>query len=115
MVAPANEASLDLHAWQVDEHGHLLDWRSWTPAFATLKAAQDGHTLSPEHWEILDFLRAYYDAYAMAPPIRLLTKAVSAKLGPEKGNSRYLYRLFPDGPGKQGSCWAGLPKPISCI
>ena len=35
--------------------------------------------------------------------------------GEEKGNSRYLQRLFPGGPAKQISKIAGLPKPVKCI
>ena len=41
--------------------------------------------------------------------------AIAARLGPDKGKSRYLYRLFPEGPAKQVCRYAGLPKPVSCI
>ena len=37
------------------------------------------------------------------------------RFGPDKGSSRYLYRLFPDGPARQACRYAGLPKPVSCI
>lgn len=98
-----------------DAQGYLLDWQQWSAEIAALLADEEGLVLTAEHWEILEFLRQHYASYADAPPMRLLVKAVAARLGPEKGNSRYLYRLFPEGPAKQGAKLAGLPKPVSCI
>ena len=63
----------------------------------------------------LRLLREYYDEYQIAPAVRVLTKAIGKKLGPDKGNSKYLYDLFPYGPGKQACKIAGLPKPTGCI
>jgi tRNA 2-thiouridine synthesizing protein E len=45
----------------------------------------------------------------------VLTKAVGKKMGAEKGNSKYLYSLFPYGPAKQACRYAGLPKPTGCV
>jgi tRNA 2-thiouridine synthesizing protein E len=40
---------------------------------------------------------------------------MKAEFGEEKASSRYLYRLFPEGPAKQATKYAGLPKPARCI
>ena len=71
--------------------------------------------LNDEHWEIINFLREYYEEYQIAPAVRVLTKAVGKRLGADKGNSKYLYSLFPYGPGKQACKYAGLPKPTGCV
>jgi tRNA 2-thiouridine synthesizing protein E len=64
---------------------------------------------------VINFLREYFDEYKFAPAVRVLTKAIAKKLGNDKGNSRYLYSLFPYGPAKQGCRFAGLPKPTGCV
>jgi tRNA 2-thiouridine synthesizing protein E len=45
----------------------------------------------------------------------VLTKSMGKTLGADKGNSAYLYELFPYGPAKQACKIAGLPKPTGCI
>ena len=97
------------------KNGYLVDFSQWQPEFAQMQAHVDAIELTPAHWELLNFLRAYFLEFDMAPPMRLLTKAVAMRLGAEKGNSLYLYTLFPDGPAKQACRYAGLPKPTSCI
>lgn len=99
----------------LDPRGYLQDREAWAPWVAEAMAAEDEITLTAAHWEILDFLRDYYDEFQMAPPMRVLVKAVAVRLGQEKAESRYLYRLFPDGPAKQACRYAGLPRPVSCI
>ena len=100
---------------EVDEEGFLVNLDDWFPAVANVMSAQDGLELTDEHWDIINFLREYYDEYQIAPAVRVLTKAVGKKLGADKGNSKYLYALFPYGPGKQACRFAGLPKPTGCI
>lgn len=72
---------------------------------------QEGITLAVEHWEVVRFVREFYLEFNTSPAIRMLVKAMANKFGEEKGNSRYLYRLFPKGPAKQATKIAGLPKP----
>ena len=74
--------------------------------------ADDETELSDNHWEVINFLREYYEEYQIAPAVRVL-KAIGKKLGKDKGNSKYLYELY--GPAKQACRYAGLPKPTSCV
>ena len=100
---------------ETDEEGYLANINEWEPGVAEVMAKEDELDLTNEHWEIINFLREYYEEYQIAPAVRVLTKAVGKKLGKEKGNSKYLYSLFPYGPAKQACRYAGLPKPTGCV
>ncbi|MEW6001070.1 MAG: TusE/DsrC/DsvC family sulfur relay protein [Nitrospirota bacterium] len=101
--------------YEVDEEGYLQDWEAWQEGMAQVMAAQDGLTLGNEHWEIIKFLRGYFEKFQIAPMIKILVKEIGKAFGPEKGNTKYLYELFPGGPAKQACRYAGLPKPTGCV
>lgn len=100
---------------EADEEGYLTDLSQWKPELAELIAQSENLDMTPERWEVVNFLRSYYDEYQVAPAIRVLTKALAKTMGPEKGNNDYLYQLFPYGPAKQACKIAGLPKPTGCV
>jgi len=100
---------------ETDEEGYLANLNDWTPEVATIMAKVDDCDLTDPHWEVINFLREYYEEYQIAPAVRVLTKAIGKKLGADKGNSKYLYELFPYGPAKQACKYAGLPKPTGCV
>ena len=110
MTIEVNGKTVDL-----DEEGYLTDLKDWNEDVAKVLASQDEIELTESHWEVVKFLRDYYDEYQIAPAVRVLTKAIGKKLGKDKGNSKYLYELFPYGPAKQACRFAGLPKPTGCI
>ncbi|MBP6120847.1 MULTISPECIES: sulfurtransferase TusE [Providencia] len=100
---------------ETDAQGYLLNSQQWSEELIPLLAEQENITLTNEHLEIIRFVRSFYLEFNTSPAIRMLVKAVSQQFGEEKGNSRYLYRLFPKGPAKQATKLAGLPKPVKCI
>ena len=100
---------------ETDKQGYLLDSNDWCEELAPIIAEQENITLSEQHWEVVHFVRDFYVEYNTSPAIRMLVKAMAQKLGEEKGNSMYLYKLFPKGPAKQATKIAGLPKPARCI
>ncbi len=111
----SSEILIDGNRFAVDEEGYLIEFTRWNRAVADELARASGVQLTQAHWEVIDFLREYYAEYHIAPSIRALTKVVGKKLGPEKGNTKYLYDLFPGGPAKEACKIAGLPKPTGCI
>ncbi|AVR03725.1 sulfurtransferase TusE [Pluralibacter gergoviae] len=100
---------------ETDNEGYLKESGQWSEALAVVIAEKEAITLSAEHWEVVRFVRDFYLEFNTSPAIRMLVKAMANKFGEEKGNSRYLYRLFPKGPAKQATKIAGLPKPAKCI
>ena len=106
---------LNGHTIETDEEGYLANRADWSVDVGNAMARIDDCELTESHWEVINFLREYYEQYQIAPAVRVLTKAIGKKLGPDKGNSKYLYELFPYGPAKQACKYAGLPKPTGCV
>ena len=102
-------------SYEVDEEGYLADLNTWDTDVAEAMAVADWAPLDTSHWEVINFLREYYEEYQIAPAVRVLTKQIGKRFGKEKGNSKYLYELFPYGPAKQACKYAGLPKPTGCV
>jgi tRNA 2-thiouridine synthesizing protein E len=102
-------------SYETDEEGYLVNLAEWNPEVGVYLAGTESVDLTDQHWEVINFLREYFEEYQIAPAVRVLTKAIGKKLGPEKGTSEYLYGLFPYGPGKQACKIAGLPKPTGCV
>lgn len=99
----------------VNDQGFLVDASVWDERVALQLAARENIQLTDKHWEIIRFIRVYYQQYKHLPNARMFTKAIAKALGEDKGNSRYLHQLFPDGPLKYACKLAGLPKPPGCL
>ena len=98
-----------------DEEGYITDISLWSKELADIIAKDEDIDMTDEHWEVVNFLRDYYEEYQIAPAVRVLIKAIKKSMGPDKGNNKYMYELFPYGPAKQACKIAGLPKPTGCV
>jgi tRNA 2-thiouridine synthesizing protein E len=97
---------IELH---VDGDGFLQDPRLWTESVAVEFAKLDGTgELGPKHWEVIRFIRGYWQESDMAPTVRSLCKQCGLKL-------QEIYSLFPGGPARGACKIAGLPKPDGCV
>ncbi|AZG36521.1 MULTISPECIES: TusE/DsrC/DsvC family sulfur relay protein [Shewanella] len=100
---------------ETDHQGYLNNINDWQESMAVVIAATENIELTEQHWEVIRFVRDFYLEYKTSPAIRVLVKAIGQRLGADKGNSKYLYTLFPIGPAKQATKIAGLPKPAKCL
>ncbi|MEK6690109.1 MAG: TusE/DsrC/DsvC family sulfur relay protein [Nitrospirota bacterium] len=102
-------------SYEIDDDGYLINWQDWNEDIAGQLAKIEGIELTDAHWEVIRFLRNYFLQYQIAPMIKILVKEIGKVMGPEKGNTKYLYELYPGGPAKQACKFAGLPKPTGCV
>ena len=93
---------------QVEEEGELSSLRNALAAAEPLE-------LTADHWEILELLRQFYAEFQLSPATRPLIKYTALRLGPEKGNSLHLNKLFNGTPAKLAAKLAGLPRPTNCL
>lgn len=100
---------------ETTDEGFLLDLNDWSEVLAKQMAKLNDVELTQPHWEIIFFIRDYYQKYKHLPNSRVFIKAIRKSFGDEKGNSRYLHKLFPKGPLKYACKIAGLPKPPTCL
>lgn len=100
---------------ETDNEGYLLDYTQWCEELVPLLAESENIELTDAHWEVILFVRNFYLEFKTSPAVRMLVKAMEKAHGPEKGSSKYLFKLFKKGPAKQATKLAGLPKPAKCL
>jgi len=105
-----NGKSIELFA-----SGNLAHLEDWNEELAAALAEKEGIQLTDEHWKVLNFLRKFYFQYGVAPMVKILLKHMGEEFGKDNVNREHMYELFPGGPAKQGSRFAGLPSPQGCI
>lgn len=93
----------------VDGEGFLQTPAQWTPDIALAIANAHGiASLTPRHWDVLNYMRNTFLTTGTAPTIRSLGKESGVPV-------KELYELFPKGPAKLAAKICGIPKPHGCI
>jgi tRNA 2-thiouridine synthesizing protein E len=110
-----NTLQVDGREIALDKDGFLLNLADWSEPVAEALAVREELILTDEHREVLQLLRAFYDEFQLSPATRPLVKYMTLKLGPDKGGSAQLNRLFKGTPAKLAAKLAGLPKPTNCL
>lgn len=94
-----------------DPEGYILNMDEWSEDFARALAEQEKLVLTDEHWDVIRFIREYYDDHQVQAQVRDMIRHFRAAWGPERGTNHHLHDLFPmGGPQKQGNRLAGMRK-----
>ncbi len=94
---------------ETDSEGYLIDRSQWSEDFAWALARQEGLELTPEHWQVIRFLREFYFEHGVQAQVRVMIRHFSKAWGPDRGSNHHLHEMFPrGGPQKQGNRLAGL-------
>jgi tRNA 2-thiouridine synthesizing protein E len=94
---------------QIDEEGYLIEPQEWNEEVAQILAAQEGITLTTDHWDAIRFMREYYAEHQVAPDVRHVTKHLAGR--PGGGDRNLVFKLFPYGYVKQACRIAGMKRP----
>lgn len=86
------------------------DISEWSREVGSTLGVAEGLKLTDDHWEVIEFLRAYYLENGKPANARVIADALSTRFA-DRGGRGFLYRLFPDGPVTQGSRIAAIPIP----
>ena len=93
-----------------DRPFNLEELDPWSEKIATDLAAEEGITLTPAHWEVIESLRNHYLEYGPDASGRSLLTCLKTEFF-DHGGKKYLYDLFPRGPVNQACRIAGIPLP----
>lgn len=91
--------------------GFLVNQDDWNEDLAKALAQADGLTLTPEHWDLIHYLRdMYFNHNGEQPNNHQILKAMQKKWPGKKVINKTLFDLFPGNPSKQAGRIAGLPE-----
>ena len=109
ITATPRTVTVQGRAVAVDREGYLLDLDDWSESFAVALAREEGLTLTPAHWEVIRFLREYWQEHGVQAQVRVMIRHFSERWDAERGSNHHLHEMFPiGGPQKQGNRLAGL-------
>ena len=63
--------------YETDEEGYLVNLADWNADVANYIAGTESIEMTDNHWEVVNFLRGYYDEFQIAPAVRSGTRRSS--------------------------------------
>jgi len=94
---------------ELDVEGYLTNPDNWSEAVAEEFAREENIGLTEDHWDVIRFMRNYYETHQIIPDVRHVIWHLEARLG--KGTRNKVFELFPYGYVKQACRIAGMRRP----
>jgi len=92
-----------------DVEGYLVDPNDWNEDVALVLAQDENIEMTDDHWDVVRFMRDYYDEHQVAADARFAIKHLAERVGREA--QKHLFVLFPYGYVKQACKIAGMRRP----
>jgi len=99
----------------VDNEGYLLNPDDWNLDVANTMADSINVNMTEHHWEVVNYVRNYFEKNYAVPEFRHALKFLKEKLGKDIVDRKFVYKLFPYGYGQQACKIAGMRKPLKII
>ena len=100
---------------KLDREGYLLEPSDWNEAVAHAIAAKENIEMTDDVWEVVNFVRNYYEERQSVPEHRVLLQELRKRHGKEKATRKYVYNMFPYGYGQQACKIAGMRVPLKLL
>jgi tRNA 2-thiouridine synthesizing protein E len=92
-----------------DAEGYLIEPGHWNENIARELAHEEQIELTDDHWDVIRFMREYYEEHQIAADARYVIKHLAQRYGSEA--RKRLFELFPYGYVKQACKIAGMKRP----
>jgi tRNA 2-thiouridine synthesizing protein E len=93
---------------EIDAEGYLVEPASWSIEWARAAAAALQIEMTEEHWDVLRFMRDYFEEHQVAPDARFVMRYLSETRNAPRNR---LFELFPYGYPGQACKLAGMRRP----
>lgn len=100
---------------KLDHEGYLIEPSDWNEDVAHAIAAKEKIEMTNDVWEVVYFVRNYYEERKAVPEHRVLLKELRNRHGKEKATRKYVYNMFPYGYGQQACKIAGMRVPLKLL
>lgn len=100
--------NVEIEMPEQDAEGYLVEPADWNEEVAEALACTENISLTDLHWEVIRFMREYYEEHQVAADARFVIKDLARK---GYDAQKKLFELFPYGYVKQACKIAGMKRP----